>query len=132
MTVNVMPQLVSEHRFDLIGRIVIEQSVCKNNSTSCSETGERSVRLLTFFGKMPLINPTHTRACTLSKPRKPLLKILVVERFEFIKNREENYRRNLRKQHEESQKDSPCNQPPMFRRLPNDEIQNFNHDRCQY
>ena len=56
-----------QNSFNLILRVVIEQGVGEDDSSSRSQAGKRGIRLLAFFGEMPLVNSPNTRAGALAK-----------------------------------------------------------------
>src|ERR1019366_162674 len=103
VAVHVMPEFVREHSFDFVVRIVVQQGVGENDAPGRAEAGQRGVGLLAFLGKMPLINTSHARAGAFAQNDQAALEFLVLERFEFVKNREKHNRRELREQYKESE-----------------------------
>ena len=63
---HMMSELVGEHCFNLIVRVILQQRVSENDSARISQSCERRVRFLAFFRQLPFINPTHagSRALT--------------------------------------------------------------------
>ena len=49
MPVDVVPQLVSEHRFNLVIGIILQQRVGQDDATGRTESRQRRIRLLALF-----------------------------------------------------------------------------------
>src|ERR1039458_6329802 len=77
---------------------------------------------------MPLINATHARAGTFAQNDQAALEFFVFERLEFVKDRKQHNRRQLREQHKESEENSPRDHPPVLRSLAYEHVEQFDHD----
>src|SRR6185437_13621943 len=84
--VHVMPKFVREDGFDFIGRVVVEQRVGKNNASRVAESGQRSVRFLAFFGKLPLVNAADASSRAFTQADQTCLEFFVPQRLELVKN----------------------------------------------
>src|ERR1700746_2540868 len=66
--VNVMAECVSKHGFNFFRRVIVEQRISEDDAARGAKARERSVRLLAFLRKIPLVDATDARACTLAAP----------------------------------------------------------------
>src|SRR5208282_3174813 len=112
-----MAEFVSEHGFDFVVRVVVEQSVGENDAAGGAESGEGGVGLFAFLGKMPLVDAAHARAGAFTENDQAALEFFIFERFELVKNWKQHNRRELREQHDESEENDPGDDPPVLRSL---------------
>ena len=126
---HVVPEFVSQHGFDFVVGIVVEQGVGENDAAGCAESGQRGVGLLAFLGKMPLIDAAHACAGAFAENDQAALELFVFERLKFVKDRKQHDRRELREQYKESEEDGPRDQPPVLRRLAHEHVEQFDHNR---
>jgi hypothetical protein len=101
---HVMPEFVREHGFDFVVGIIVQQSVGENDAAGRAESGERGVGLLAFLGKMPLIDAAHAGAGAFAQNNQAALEFFVFERLEFVKDRKQHDRRELREQNQSPRK----------------------------
>ena len=62
---------------------------------------------------MPLVDAAHAGAGAFAQDDQTALEFLILEWFEFVKNREKHNRRELREQYYESEENSPCDVPAI-------------------
>src|SRR6266702_2779700 len=106
---------MGEHCLNLIRRIVLQQRVGQNDAAGCPQPGKRGIGLLALFRELPLIDAAHARAGAFTQPHQPLAQLIVFQRIEFIKQREEHHRRNLGEKYHERDEDGPGDKPPNLR-----------------
>src|SRR5581483_6268215 len=61
-----------------------------------------------------------------------LAQLLIVQRLEFIEEREKQHRRDLREENRQHDENRPGKHPPAFRRYATRPIDQLNHDCAQY
>src|SRR5258708_13866003 len=81
---------------------------------------------------MPFVHASHACACALTETNKPKLEVLILQRLKLVEDRKQHHRRKLRDKHYNSQKSYPRQDPPVLRKLPNDEVHQLDQSRGKY
>src|SRR2546430_1600400 len=81
---------------------------------------------------MPFVHATHSCAGALTESNKPKLEVLILQRLKLVEDWKQHHRRKLRDKHYNCQKSYPRQNPPVLRKLPNDEVQQLDQSRGQY
>src|SRR5215467_5519492 len=95
-----MAQFVRQHRFNLIGCVVIQKRVRQNNSPSAAKSGESRIRLLAFLRKPPAVHAANPRAGVFAENHQSPAQFFILKRLEFIKDRKQHNRGQLREENE--------------------------------
>ena len=131
-----MSELMGQHRFDLIRRIVLKQSVSQNDASRRSQPGKRGICLFALLRQMPFVNATDPGSGALAQSHQAQLQIFIMQRLKFIEDGKQQDRSQLRHQDRNPQKSDPRHQPPMCREIANDQIEQLDQactqNRSQY
>src|SRR5947209_5445198 len=101
---------------------MIKKRVSQNDAASRAQPRQRGIRLLALLRKIPLVDAADPGSRALAEAHQPLLEIFVLEWFEFVENREQDQRSDLRQHNKQHHEHGPRNEPPVLGRLANREI----------
>src|SRR6266851_220959 len=131
MAVNMMPELMSKHGFNLIIAVILQEGIGQNDAPRVAQSRQSSIGLFSLLRQLPLVDAADPRTGALTEADKACLQLVILERRKLIEKRKQNHRSNLSKENEHAAKDQPRIYPPLLSRSLDQGVNDLAKRRCQ-
>ena len=120
VSVDLVRDLVREHRLDFIVGMRGEQRVRDQDATRATDTDKCGVRLRRTISEAPLIGAQYWRPRALCQREQSFAQFVTRERSDVVEQRKKQHRRESRKQDERGGEKDRRKDPPVFWALPHE------------
>ena len=110
-----MCDLVREHDFDLLIRVLGQHGVRHEDAPRRPKTGQRRVRLLRLVAQAPFVRAKHAGAGALGEREQPRAQRFAIERLQPVEERQQQNRRKVGEADGEQRVRAAGREPPPLR-----------------